>query len=655
MASETLLVATRDNHVIALTLDYANAAEKARKTLALRRFYESKSYNEFFNMYNDFCQDDSRFSATEQECLDAVDGNNTNFLERELVHYDFSKQPQNFVNELEQNNFPPAIAQKPDTVHFDHRIPSVHIPQLFKNLGFSINAEDLEYNVVYDSLQNKYEIVNFQTRRATVFCSTRKINWVRNHFTFPPAAYQRLQTLLRQYEAERQANPALDIINFRDNIADSKDRSLFNIYATEYVNVRHRELTLRHEFQHLKSNILEIGASLKEGAKRLSVEDVYRLQVEDERSSYLTQIVEAANKYMKQGNPSDFSMFDGEGSSFSYELAALPPNQRFAYASDIKNLLKNSFAVFAREHRVSYDQGQFVRNMTSLVDKLPLSAAEDANREEFRKIRSLYYRMQLYNPATGRMEEKNFASEITPDMEVQITQDNYDNIINPAQAALRRRLAEYNRSLTRGEINPRLVEEAKRLMRDAARTPRFINRVDDLEISDLFQDAPQQPQTPQQPQIPNDRAGWSDELQQYWQQQEGYQELAKNNLEYAFKVKEDTVRYTAVNKVQLNSDAQYETYRKLLNEPKNKNKPVKFKENLTEEQALKLYVACVVAGRRMTGAVPQDLSGINRLRDIPAADMQQFRQRTGGRSSHTPTPASRRNITNMMLTRNFSR
>lgn len=655
MASETLLVATRDNHVIALTLDYANAAEKARKTLALRRFYESKSYNEFFNMYNDFCQDDSRFSATEQECLDAVDGNNTNFLERELVHYDFSKQPQNFVNELEQNNFPPAIAQKPDTVHFDHRIPSVHIPQLFKNLGFSINAEDLEYNVVYDSLQNKYEIVNFQTRRATVFSSTRKINWVRNHFTFPPAAYQRLQTLLRQYEAERQANPALDIINFRDNIADSKDRSLFNIYATEYVHVRHRELTLRHELQHLKSNILEIGASLKEGAKRLSVEDVYRLQVEDERSSYLTQIVEAVNKYMKQGNPSDFSMFDGEGSSFSYELAALPPNQRFAYASDIKNLLKNAFAVFAQEHRASYDRGQFVRNMTSLVDKLPLSAAEDANREEFRKIRSLYYRMQLYNPATGRMEEKNFASEIAPDMEVQITQDNYDNIINPAQASLRRRLAEYNRSLTRGEINPRLVEEAKRLMRDTARTPRFINQVDDLEISDLFQDAPQQPQTPQQPQIPNDRADWSDELQQYWQQQQGYQELAKNNLEYAFKVKEDTVRYTAVNKVQLNSDAQYETYRKLLNEPKNKNKPVKFKENLTEEQALKLYVACVVAGRRMTGAVPQDLSGINRLRDIPAADMQQFRQRTGGRSSHTPTPVSRQNITNIMSARNFSR
>ena len=72
----------------------------------------------------------------------------------------------------------------------------------------------------------------------------------------------------------------------------------------------------------------------------------------------------------------------------------------------------------------------------------------------------------------------------------------------------------------------------------------------------------------------------------------------------------------------LNKDAEYNAYIKLLQEPSNKNKPIIFKDTLTKEQALKLYVACVVNKRQMKGNLPTDFTLLKNMKDIPAADLQ---------------------------------
>ena len=261
------------------------------------------------------------------------------------------------------------------------------------------------------------------------------------------------------------------------------------------------------------------------------------------------------------------------------------------------------------------------------MQRIPMSAEYDTNREEFFKRRSLYYRYELYNPQSGNYEYKNFTPFINSSREVYLSQDNITNIIEPCRQIVTRRLAEFNRDKSRGEINPMLVEEAKALMRDNLHKSRLINNINGIEVSDLADDNRQPVSQPaQQPRNPT---VWSRGLEAYWSKFEGYKEIANTEREYSFSIKEGTIKYTEQSKVQVSKDAQYDAYVKLLQEPSNKSKPIIFKDTLTEEQALKLYVACVNSNRIMKGAVPRDLKKLSSLRDIPAADLQRCVQAIG--------------------------
>ena len=641
MSKETMLLATADNHVIAVELEYNNNAEKSRKMRLYERYCENLNYHDFYQMFNNFARSNSYGSALEREFFLQVDSPNTDFLNREITGYDFVKAPQLYKNNVITNNYPSNIAAKANTVHFDNHVDDADIPQLIKNLGYKIEPEDNVYDVRYDAAKQQYEAVGLKRRRASVNVSKKRVKLIRNHFTFPPAEYAVLQRLLSDWNSRRRTNPDLTIGKFCKTISDAKERSLFTIYAMEQTNVNHRILLLRHELTHVKNSALQAGFGLKKGAKRLSVEDYYRLQVEDERSAYLSQIVNAANMYLKNGNPQDFTMFDGEAGALVKALKRMPESSRFSYVSNPENLMDAAFNSFAKTHRNEYDSVQFINNMKLEMQRIPMSAEADANREEFFKRRSLYYRYQLYNPQTGSYEHKNFTPLINDSREVYLSQDNITNIIEPCRQIVTRRLAEFNRDKSRGEINPALVEEAKALMRDNLHRSRLINNINGIEVSDLADDN-QQP-VPQPAPQPRNPAAWSRGLEAYWSKFDGYKEIANTEKEYSFSIKEGTIKYTEQSKVQVSKDAQYEAYVKLLQEPSNKTKPVIFKDSLTEEQALKLYVACVNSNRIMKGAVPRDLKKLSSLRDIPAADLQRCAQSIG-QNENKKAPVQKRII-----------
>ena len=627
MSKETMLLATADNHVIAVELEYYNNAEKSRKMRLYEHYCENLNYHDFYQMFNNFARSNSYGSTLEKEFFLQVDSQNTDFLNREITGYDFVKSPQLYENNVIANNYPSNIAAKANTVHFDNHVDDDDIPQLIKNLGYKIEPEDNVYDVRYNAAIQQYEAVGLKRRRASVNVSKKRVKLIRNHFTFQPAEYAVLQRLLSDWNNQRHTNPNLTIGKFCKTISDAKERSLFTVYAMEQTNVNHRILLLRHELTHVKNSALQAGFGLKKGAKRLSVEDYYRLQVEDERSSYLSQVVNAANIYLKNGNPQDFTMFDGESGSLVAALKKMPESSRFSYVSNPENLIDTAFNSFAKNHRNEYDSLQFVNNMKLEMQRIPMSAEYDANREEFFKRRSLYYRYQLYNPQSGNYEYKNFTPFINSSREVYLSQDNITNIIEPCRQIVTRRLAEFNRDKSRGEINPMLVEEAKALMRDNLHKSRLINNINGIEVSDLADDNRQPVSQPaQQPRKPT---VWSRGLEAYWSKFEGYKEIANTEREYSFSIKEGTIKYTEQSKVQVSKDAQYDAYVKLLQEPSNKSKPIIFKDTLTEEQALKLYVACVNSNRIMKGAVPRDLKKLSSLRDIPAADLQRCAQVIG--------------------------
>ena len=610
MTKEKLLLHTADNSIIVFNLDYNNDAEKRRKVLAYKQFCEQRTQSEFFDLF-------VRYQHSGQEMYDSFDVDNTNFINKEIFRMDLRKQQYNYENQVSTDNIPAHIRSKPCTLHFDNHIDDMEISPLIKNLGFQIEPEDNLYDVYFDNVSQEYDIRDFSKRRASVNTDKRKIILVRNHFTLPPAEYITMQRLIASWERNKRNNPTLSVFQFVSSIRDSRERSLFNIYANEYNTVNHRLLILKHELTHIKNNALMAGLSLKDTEKRMSVEDYYRLEVEDERSAYLSQIINAVNVYMKNGNLDDFTMFDIEAKELVRTVSGLPRGQRLQYVQNLPVLLDVAFKSFERNHHKDYDSQQFKDNLLIRMEKVPLTVPSDDDRKEFFLRRSLLYHYKLYNPQTGAYEEKNLASLIRPEQEVKIDADARQNIIIPSQQKLSRRLTEYNRDKSRGIINPELVPEAKRLMRDNLHNPRFINQINGLEISSLPDDFVQP-----RPIVTPQPVKWSKDLREYWQKIDGYKELASTENEYTFAVNESIISYKAKNKVNLNKDAEYNAYIKLLQEPSNKNKPIIFKDTLTKEQALKLYVACVVNKRQMKGNLPTDFTLLKNMKDIPAADLQ---------------------------------
>ena len=622
MATEKLLVATADNHIVVLDVEYQHEAEKERKKLQYQRFCESLKFADFLNCYNSYVASAS-VSSFEKEMFSRVDSENTDFLEKEIAHSNLDKRINNYKNDLNTNNYPVNIANQPNVLHFDNSISDTEIPPLIKNLGFNIEAQDDVYDVVFDAAENEYKIKDFKLRRATVYNKERKINFVRNHFRFPADEYKTITRLIASWNRAHQLYPAFNIYHFAAKIADAKECSLFKIYANEYSIVSHRILSLKHELTHIKNEALVAGAGLKKSAKRLSVEDYYRLQVEDERSAYLSQVVNAANMYLQKGNPNDTSMFDVESRKLVKTLLTLPEDKRFELVQKPDVLLETAFEAFERGHRKNYDTKQFKKNMDLEMQKVPLSAPWDNDRSEYFLYRSLLYRFRLYNPQTKAYEEKNFTPYIKSAQEVQINDDNRRDIIEPCKQKITRRLAEYNRDVSRGKINAGLVPLAKEIMLDNLHKPQFISQINGMDISLLAED-----KTPAPAENSNNikPADWSNNLKQYWSKFEGYKELADNQQEYYFAVNNSKIRYTDKDKVELSRDADYDVYVKLLKEPSNAAKPVVFKDTLTKEQALKLYVACVNSNRQMKGALPKDLSQLKYLKGVPAEDLKKCQQ-----------------------------
>jgi hypothetical protein len=624
MAKETLLVSTKDNGVVCFNLEYDNEAVKKRKTLQYKAFCERLTGEEFSELLVKFSSNgDKRY----KDVLQDVDIDNQNMLQEYLTPYTFIKQPQNFKNDMvTNNNCPSDIKNAENSIHFDYRISDDFFPEMMKKLGIQVCPKDQIFDIV-NTNNNGYEIKDLDITRATVCTSGRKLIIYRKHFKVQSKKeYLQLQRMINQFETMRRGNPNLSELEYANQyISDAKQASLFRLYAKEKQIPTFRETVLTHEMKHIKNNIMLSGLLLKRNAKRLTVEDMYRLEVEDERSAYLSEKIYAINKYLKNNNLNDFSMFNSHSQELVNELKGLPENQRAARVMDIPRIVNEELERFARDNRAYYDGNQFGRNLSGVIESHASAILpEDIAHEEYKRLQALYYHFDVYNPTTGKMESRNLSQYIKAENQVEISEDINNSIIKPNKQEMQNKINTYLQQERNGKIDHQLLEEARALQRSMSLQPRFVNNVDGFELSRLYDEENTPNGTEQQP-IPDDKADWSDDLQKYWSKVDGYQEVAKNNLEYRFKVNEDTISYTAKNKANVSKEAKYETYVKLLNEPTNKDLPVTFKDTLSPEQAVRLYVACINNGRKPIGNVPQNMDALQNVHDIPAAELQKFR------------------------------
>ena len=619
MTTEALLVKTKDNNIIVFSITFGNPAEKFRLTKQCENYCQHVDYKDF--------------DATKLKLSGVTyDKVNTTFLKREISGYPYKRCPENFVNEMKDNNYPPKV-KKPNVLHFDSRLSDDFFPSVIKNVGYRVKPRDELYQVRFNRSGNRYEVVDFKICRAQVNHDDKQITITRNHFEFSGKAYTRLQHLLADFKSAQRANPKLSMKDYADSITDSADRSLFEIYSKEQTNINHLDSMISHELKHVKNTIFLHGIKLKDDYKQLSVDNMYRVCVENERSAYLEQLIYCVNTYLKAGNYDDFSMFDGESKWCAEELKKLATkDERIAFLCNHELFVEKSLRQFSSVHKKYYDENQFESNLRYMVENEPLSVSKDVDEKIFRRIRSLFYHYMIYNPKTGKEESVSLSKYITPDLEVEISAEIRKKMIDKAQENLQKDIDEFIKNKNEKNINIDLLIPAKSLIRGAMLSSTCINEIDGIDVGRLPEG--KVPEHTDTTPVPDDKAYWSDDLQKYWSKIDGYREIAKNNREYSFEINQSRVTYTDKNHVNVGSNADFELYVKLLKEPSSKNNVIKFAPTLSKEQALMLYVACINYGRKMSGQVPTDLSGIDKLTGIPAAEMNKFKHRTAGSNTH---------------------
>jgi len=628
MITENLLVRTKDNHVMVFSITFSNAAERLRLKTECENMCQALQKGE-------------RFVGSNLAKGIRYDEVNTDFLSSEITGYHHRKDRANFVNNMKTD----APEQK-NTLSFSYQFADDDFPEVIKNLGYGIYPRDKTFEVRYDKTEGEFVAQNFDSRTASVNSAERRIEIVRNHFRFLPEDYRRLQQLKNDFADKKRRNHKLKQSQYMQSLSNAKDKALFNFYARKKRRVANRFTTLAHELKHIKNAVLEDGLSLKTNHKRLSTENYYRISVEDERSAYLKELVNNVNAYLQKGDYDDFSMFYINNADIVENLRNLPTAaERKAYVQNWPQLVATKMQTFEKEHRQMYDYGpqnaspdedikdedgdsklrQFLQVTKERINQAPLSAPYDENDEEFRKLRSLFYNFQIYNPDKRKKESVDLSRYITPDLEVSIDDRIRREIIEPQQNRLNKRMRIFAEQAAAGTINTSLVEPAKALMRGAVVNSMFVNEIDNFRISSLYGPEVSAPSALVPP--ANDKADWSNNLQDYWGSVEGYREISKNNKEYRFKIKDSTVCYTSLKDVQVSKNADYEVYVKLLKEPATQSAPIEFLNTLSKEQALKLYIACINAGRKPIGAVPTDLSEIKKLKGIPPEDINKFNHR----------------------------
>lgn len=608
---ERMVLLTKDNYSVVFNLEYDNPQQKAEKVFRYKNFISDRTYSEFW---------DEKEDAFNQGLLNPhyrmyseFDAENTLFLEREVSPYSFYKKRENYRNNAESNTYNGSMAPLFNDIFYG--LSSDDVPEYIKNLGFEINYQDEEYDVIYNPANQSYEIKGEYKKTATIDAFNRKITIYRNHYNYPSADRVKLNAVIARYLNEKRVFPDLTVSEFSDTLRSSREKSLFKMYVFEKEKEKNRLLTMHHEIKHLMNAMFFTSINLKNNPTRMSVEDCYKLCVENERSAYLAEIIHSVNDYLKKGDMNDFSMFDHEADWLVNELSQLPSDEeRKKYVRHFPNLIKGEFEKFEKNHRADYEGSQFADNLQNMVEFIPLSGTEDFSGELYQKIRRQYFLYEIYNPDNGKTEPISLGQYFDQDDEVRINAE-AQNSITIADGRLQKRQEDFKQKVSIGTYDLNLVPIARQMILHNSHQPHFICAEDLLNVSTNNNSDTKANE-------PSNQAGWSDLLEQYWQKQTGYVKIAKTNHQYLFMINDDMVQYTSPKAVNLSPNSQYETYTKLLAEPTNKNKVINFSQELTDQQALKLYVACVVSGRKMKGSVPTDLSRLDQLADIPAADLQ---------------------------------
>lgn len=339
----------------------------------------------------------------------------TELLNTEFPPQSFPFRRRTFKNGL--NRFPDLPPVENYTALFEYKpVSDDDYLLMIRKLGYTIEKDIRDIYVDFDELgytsyfdKDKNELFSnddYLGTNAYVQSQNLFMNFNMPRYLFKKEDYQRYQEI----EKQKQKDPAsLNNLSLRDE----------NLYLTiQYCLSRQKNylLTITHESKHQKNRFLRERRQLKADAKKLSCEDIYKINVEDERSAKFSEILEAVNNYFKTGKDDLLNICKEENRWLKDALEGKSPEEIKTILSDHSFLLNACLKDWNTNFAPLY-YDQFSYNCPEDA-KHYLTLPDNVNHEEYNKQRSLYYSFEVYNPETGKTETKDFSKLMTVDVTI---------------------------------------------------------------------------------------------------------------------------------------------------------------------------------------------------------------------------------------------
>ncbi len=360
--------------------------------------YKDLSYSQFIN--EDF--DDN-----------VINYEMTSFLNAAFPPQNLPSKQKKFQNELSKLPETPEIANH--KVLFDYKpIADGDFSKMIKKLGYTINKDirdiyvnfDRDGDIQYFCNGKEFSDNDYLDTTAYIVSDMRLMNFNMPRYIIKNEDYQKYQRI----EMQLQRDPAcLFSLSPRDYTLHSK----IDAFQKQQKKLH---LTMVHECHHQKNHFFKKQRKFKKSAKLLSCENIYKINVEDERSAKFSEVLFAVNEYLKTGNDVSLTACKSANTWLENLLSGKTPKETKDILTNHALLLNRCLSFWNFRFADAYNS-QFANNCRAEAKQFSPLPDEKEN-EEFNKLRKMFYTFEVYNPETKKTEYKDFSKLIDTDIKI---------------------------------------------------------------------------------------------------------------------------------------------------------------------------------------------------------------------------------------------
>lgn len=196
--------------------------------------------------------------------------------------------------------------------------------------------------------------------------------------------------------------------------------------------------TFDHELKHTKNNLLRENYLIRTGNTKLSAQDIYKLEVDNEITARLAEVFKGIEVFQRRGktknnNFKELSVLGAIYPVYRYIVANSSDDIDMTKTYDIETIVKLTFDYYKESYMDQYRK-QYLALAENMLWNYPPDLISDVpNDAAYKEMRSQYYNFSIYNPATGNYINMDL-SEFVP--EIEIPQEDLDEIKAKQRKAL---------------------------------------------------------------------------------------------------------------------------------------------------------------------------------------------------------------------------